>query len=146
MIEKLTVDELLRLEKYLELAHEAKEAEELIRKRYENSFGIGNTEIDVYSTDSFGEYYGNATLSINGIWHYHDNWWGGRDWKVEISANGIFTLLKEAYLNEIGELKPLSIEDMFDETVYRPKYENVDTVCQCFRGFIEKIKAEVENN
>ena len=141
MVERLTVKELMRLEKYIELAHEAANAEQLIRKHYNSSFGIGNEKIEVYSTESFDEYYGSATLSINGVWHYHDNWHGGRAWDVDISADGIFVLFKEAYLQETGEV--YTLEDMFDESrQYCPRYEDATTPAHYFREFIEKIKKE----
>ena len=122
----LTACELLNLQKFMELAREAADAEKIISKVFSSSFGIGKDVISVYDYSSNNEYYGNATLSINNMWHYHDNWWGGRDWQIECSVEGIFNLFKNAYL--IQTKQPVEQNNQLD-----------DTAAWHFRNFIKEI-------
>lgn len=100
-IYELTVSELKDLQVLFKLADEASEASEIIKKQFSSAFGIGNTVIDVYSVNNFDEYYGDASLSIDGTWKYSDNWGGHNEWKLDCSSEEtIYRFLMEAYCKE----------------------------------------------
>lgn len=130
MLETMRVQDFINLQKFHELAHEAIEAERIIQKAFMESFGIGKEKIEVYHTESFGEYYGDATLSIDGKWHFHDNWWGGRDWEIDVTADGIFELFREAY---------------YIENSLPHKMDLANTPATHFRRFIEETKAKLNS-
>ena len=125
MMEAMRVQDFINLQRFHDFAHEAIEAEKIIQHIYKTSFGAGQQIINVYYTESFGEYYGNATLSTDGKWHYHDNWWGNRDWEINVDADGIFELFREAY---------------YIENNLPHKIEHADTPAMHFRRFIEEAK------
>ena len=128
-IMNLKPQELVILGELTKLAMEAQEAAKLIKESYNQAFGIGSREIHVYHTDRFGEYYGDAYLTIYGVWKYHDNWWGGRDWAVNCSADGIYKCYRAGYLKEIDSLYmiPENERQLAEVTFY-------------FKDFIEKLK------
>lgn len=129
-IYEMKASEIRDLRKLFELADEAAEAATIIKQRYSSAFGIGCTEIDVYSVDNFGEYYGNASLSINGIWKYSDNWGGHNEWKLDCSSEEtIYRFFVEAYLKE----KVSEHDDFLTPVRY-------------FRRFIEQEKKKMEKN
>lgn len=130
LLEAMRVQDFINLQRFHVLAHEAVEAEKIIRRAYKQFFGLGQQIISVYHTESYAGYYGEATLSIDGKWHYHDNWWGGRDWEINVDADGIFQLFREAY---------------YIENNLPHKLKHADIPAMHFRQFIEKTKAELSN-
>ena len=99
---EMRVDDFVKLQSFHDLAHEALEAEKIVKKVFLNAFP-GDKPIEVYHYESFSEYYAYATLSKDGLWQYHDNWWGGRHWEVECTANGIYELFRDAYIGNTDE-------------------------------------------
>ena len=87
---KHSVYEMAIMDELQAVAKEAIQAAEIIYKAYSSGFGICQKRIHVYHTEAFGEYEGDAELSNEGIWYYHDNWVGGRNWQVECTAEGIY--------------------------------------------------------
>lgn len=130
-IEHMSAQDFINLAKFLEIAKEAEEAENVIKKAFSSSFSIDSKEIEVYSVSQCGEYYGEATLSIDRIWHYQDNWWGGREWDVSCTIDGIFELLRDAYFVETKQPVP-------------KERELIDTPARYFRKFIEETKAKLK--
>ena len=130
----LTANELIVLKKFEELAEEATKASEAVSKKFSHSFGIGKSEIPVFHTESFGEYYGDATLTIEAIWKYSDNWGGGNHYEIPCTANGIFKCYRAHYLKE-NNLAHL-MRDLPQEE------RNLSEVAHYFRKFIDEISAE----
>lgn len=129
-IENMNVRDSVNFEKFKELKKEAIEAEEVIRKAYASSFGPKEKEKVVYAVSEYGEYYGTATLSADGIWHYQDDWCEGRDWYIKCTVQGIFELFRDEYLFETKQ--PALTKREFDETPAR-----------YFRKFIEETKTKL---
>lgn len=131
-IMKMSAQEICLVSVLADLAKEAIEAEKLIKTHFNSAFGIDNRTIHVYHTESSGEYYGDGYLTIDGTFEYHDNWWGGRQYSFETTADGIYYMLRSCYLrqNNLQNLDP----DKFDCEI-----EYIDTY---FRKFISQIKSK----
>ena len=129
----LSAIDLIVLKKFEELAEEAFKASEAVSKKFSNSFGIGKSEIPVFHTESFGEYYGDATLNIGAIWKYSDNWGGGNHYEIPCTPNGIFRCYRAHYLNENN------LEHLIRELP--PEERNLSEVAPYFRKFISEISA-----
>lgn len=129
-IMNMSAKEIVLINVFANLAQEAIEASELIQKHFANAFGINKSEIQVYHTESCGEYYGDGYLNINGIFSYHDNWWGGRDYKFSCDADGIYRMLRSCYLRK-NNLDHLNSEK------FNCQIEHIDTY---FREFIRALK------
>lgn len=125
----MSAQEIVLIKVFAELAEEAFKAEQLIKEHFDSSFGLGKKEIHVYHTESFGEYYGDGHLTIDGVFKYHDNWWGGRDYQFSCDADGIYRMLRSCYLRK-NKLDKLETE-RFDCQI-----EHIDGY---FREFIEKL-------
>ena len=125
----LSVSELSLFNELTKLAEEASHAVEVINANFSNAFGIGKKEIHVFSTESCGEYYGDGYLTIDGIFKYHDNWWGGRDWSVTCTPDGIYKMLRANLLCDTnrGNLIP-------------PEERELGDVAHYFRMFINQTE------
>lgn len=125
----MSAQEIILVSAFADLAKEAFKAEELIKKHFDSAFGIGKREVHVYHTESFGEYYGDGYLTIDGVFKYHDNWWGGRDYQFHADAEGIYRILRSCYLrrNNLEHLNP----EKFDCQI-----EHIDSY---FREFIKDL-------
>lgn len=121
----LSVQDLVNLRKFMELAEEARKACAIIRDHYAEAFGLGKPVIQVYDYVENDGYYANAELSIDGKWHLHDNWGGERDFVVEVTEDGIYTIFREAYLEESGQ----------NFTAKEPKM-----VASHLRSFVKKLE------
>lgn len=131
-IMKMSAQEICMISVFTDLAKEALEAEKLINTHFNNAFGIDNKKIKVYHTESCDEYYGDGYLTIDGVFEYNDNWWGGRKYSFECSADGIYHMLRSCYLRKhnLQDLDP----DKFDcEIEYIDEY---------FRNFISRIESK----
>lgn len=139
-IMNLSAEELVLIDTLKKLAKEAIEASKLITEKFNSSFGIKKKEIHIFhtesfgkyyifNTESFGQYYGDAFLTIDGIFKYHDNWWGGRDYSFSCDTSGIYKMLRSCYLKEIGLTH-------LDPEKFECNIENIDTY---FRDFIKEI-------
>ena len=73
----------------IKFAEFADKAEKAIKEKYKEAFGIGNQEISVYSS-SHSENSVNANLTCQGLWKWHDEWWGGRNYEVNCTGEDIF--------------------------------------------------------
>ena len=126
----MSAQEIILFGALTELAKEAAEAEELIKKHFDCAFGIGKTQIEVYHTES-SEYYGDGYLTIDGVFKYHDNWWGGRDYEFRVDADGIYKMLRSCYLREkkLEHLDPEKFDTRIDMAHY-------------FRDFINKLRTK----
>lgn len=134
-IMNLSAQEIVLISVFADLAKEAFKASELIKKHFDSAFGIGKKEIHVYHTESFGEYYGDGYLTIDGVFKYHDNWWGGRDYQFACDADGIYRMLRSCYLRE-NNLEHLNNE----------KFEcQIERVDGYFREFIEELIKDKQN-
>ena len=129
---EMSAQEIMTLSDLAKLAREAKEASQLIAKSFKTAFGIGKMEIQVFHTESCGEYYGDGYLSIDGVFKYHDNWWGGRTYEFRCDTEGIYKMLRSSYLKSRGmsEVDP----EEFDCEI-----ENMDNY---FRKFISNLKSK----
>lgn len=125
----MSAQELLLQKDLTKLAEEAAKASEIIEKSFSSSFGLGKTEISVFHVERFGEYSGDATLNINGTWHFTDNWGGGNSYEVSCSMNGIYKCYRAHYLKE-KNLYGLVPEN---------ERHNAD-VAQEFRKFISELE------
>lgn len=107
-IMEMSAQELVLLADLVTLAEEAHASEKLINEHFSEAFGITKREIHVYHTESCGEYYGNGYLTIDGIFKYHDNWWGGRSYEFSCNAEGIYKMLRSCYLRDrnLAQLDP----------------------------------------
>ena len=129
-IMKMSAQEIVLVKVFSNLAEEAFNAERVIQEYFgEKAFGLGQKEIHVYHTESCSEYYGDGFLTIDGVFKYQDNWWGGRKYEFPCNADGIYEMLRSCYLrkNELGHLDSMS----FDCQI-----EHIDSY---FREFIEEI-------
>lgn len=129
-IMKMSAKEIVLINTFAQLAEEAFEAEKLIKEHFDSAFGLGKKEIKVYHTESFGEYYGDGYLTIDGIFKYHDNWWGGRDYEFSCDAEGIYRMLRSCYLKK-NQLDALETERFECQIEYIDGY---------FREFINELK------
>ena len=94
----LTVNDLLMFSDLQREAKDAQDAYEVIKRKYANAFGLGTKEIMVYEKVET-EYSGVGYLTIDGVFKYHDNWWGGRNWEVDVSnPDKIFEVFRLHYL------------------------------------------------
>lgn len=128
-IMNMSVEEIGLIGPFTDLAQEALAAEALIKAKFTNAFGIGKQEVCVYHTESFGEYYGDGYLSIDGVFRYHDNWWGGREYQFRVDADGIYKMLRSCYLKKINKAH-------LEKEPFECKIENID---HYFRDFIQKL-------
>ena len=132
----LSAQEVILLNTFAKLAEEAFRAEKLINEHFNRSFGITQKEIPVYHSESCGEYYGDGYLTVDGIFKYHDNWWGGRKYQFRCDAEGIYKMLRSCYLkrNQLSKLDP----EPFDcQIEYLDGY---------FREFIESLEKSDKKN
>ena len=128
----MSAKELIAFGELEKLAREAEEAAKLIAEKFKSSFGIGNSKIHVFHTESCGEYYGDGYLSINLRFHFVDNWWGGREFSIIANQEGIYSLYRSCYLKENG----LSEHDP------DPVFTNIEHPDDRFRDFIRTLKEE----
>ena len=127
---EMSAQEVAMLSTFAELAQEAMAAAKLIEERFGTGFGIGKKEIQVYQTESCGEYYGYGYLSIDAVFRYTDNWVGGREYSFSCDADGIYRMLRSSYLREHN------LESMETEP-FDCKIEHIATY---FREFVEGLK------
>ena len=120
------------IEKHLdELAEEAMNAEETIEKIFSKAlFKMGEEKIHIYHT-GHGDYEGDGYLTHNGVFEYHDNWWGGRGFSVTLTMEGIYSFFRSCYLKEEG-LSNLDPEKFFTD---------VDKPDEIFRRFLTEKSA-----
>ena len=74
----------------IRFAEFANKAEKAIKENYKEAFGIGNQEISVYS-ESNSDNSCDATLTSQGLWKWHDEWWSGRNYEVNCTGEDIFS-------------------------------------------------------
>ena len=125
----LSAKEIVLFDALTKLANEAIEAEKLINEHFKSSFGFGNKVIHVYHTESCGEYYGDGYLNIDGNFEYHDNWWGGRTYKFNCDADGIYQMFRSCYLHS-------NSLDASDPCEFNCQIENIDGY---FREFVKSL-------
>ncbi|MBO5178743.1 MAG: hypothetical protein J6B87_00125 [Clostridia bacterium] len=128
-IMSLEVQEMAIMDELQAVAKEAIQAAEIVNRAYSNAFGICQKRVHVYHTEAFGEYYGDAELSNEGVWYYHDNWWGGRNWQVECTAEGIYKCYR-AYLLR---------DQKMDASIPRDELRLAE-VAGHFRDFVKELK------
>ena len=129
---KLSVHDLEVLSVLQGLSKEAREAEELIKTHFKNSFGIGNTTIKVYQTQT-GNYNGEGYLTVDNAFWYYDNVNGGRKFGFLCTADGIYQMLRYCYLRNSGNTQYLESEQFSCEIKYMDDH---------FRKFISQIKSK----
>jgi len=130
-IMEMSAQEILLFEKLVEFAKEAKEAAELILKHFfSGGFGTGKTEIHVYQSDYFGEYYGDGYLTNYGTFRYFDNLGVDRSYEFFCDEDGIYKMLRSCYLRR-NKL------EQFDTEKFECQIENLDIY---FRDFIQRLK------
>ncbi|MBR6252252.1 MAG: hypothetical protein IKR04_00150 [Clostridia bacterium] len=131
-IMQMSAQEIVLMNAFAKLAEEAFMAEKTIKDYYgEKAFGLGEKEIHVFHTESCDEYYGDGYITIDGVFKYQDNWWGGRSYEFSCNAEGIYQMLRSCYLRNNG-LSHLESKS-FDCQV-----EHIDSY---FRSFIKKSVA-----
>ena len=131
-IMRMSAQEICLLGIFTDLAKEAIEAEKLIKKHFNSAFGIDKKTVHVYHTESCGEYYGDANLTIDGVFVYSDNWWGGREYRFNCDADSIYRMLRSCYLRK-NDLQNL------DTAYFDCQIEHID---HYFREFISQIKSK----
>lgn len=134
-IMKMSAQEIVLVKVFSDMAQEAFKAAELIKKHFNSAFGIDNKKIHVYHTESFGEYYGDGYLTIDGIFKYHDNWWGGRDYQFSCDADGIYRMFRSCYLRQHN------LEHL-DTAKFECQIEYIDSY---FREFIQSLSKDNDN-
>ena len=150
MLEEMRVEDFLKLQRFHELAHEALEAEKVV-KDVCFKYAVDTESLQVYEYEAFSEYYGYATLSRNCMWHYHDNWWGGRDWYIPCTADGIYELFRNAYLEETKQQIPNGDSILHNAYITEthlpmpPEGNTFETPATHFRRFIEETKAKLNS-
>ena len=127
-----SVREMALLGELSKLAIEAIKAAEIVCEAYACAFGLGKNQIHVYHREAFGEYEGDAELSIEAMWHYHDNWAGGNDWYVECSDEGIYKCYRAELLKKNGMEHMLNQEE-----------RKLAEVAFYFRDFVDKAKEKI---
>lgn len=132
----MSAQEIVLLSTFAELAKEALEAARLIREHYSTGFGIGNREIEVYQTESCGEYYGHGYLNVDGVFRYTDNWGNGREYSFNCDADGIYRMLRSCYLREHD------LQDMEAE----PFECQIEHIADYFREFVAGLRSDKNSN
>ena len=127
-----SVYEMALLVELSKLASEAIQATEIISKAYSSAFGIGKTQIHVYHNEAFGEYEGDAELTISAEWHYHDNWGGRNDWYVTCTPEGIYKCYRAELLKKREMEHLLNLEE-----------RKLAEVAYYFRDFVAKTKEKI---
>ncbi|MBR4261080.1 MAG: hypothetical protein IKQ33_03915 [Clostridia bacterium] len=94
--------EILIQARLAELAETALESYKTIQETFENSFGLRKKEIKCYSHYN-GDIHSSATLSIDGIWTLHDEYYPHDDIEVSITPSGIFECLKAKFATTLTE-------------------------------------------
>ena len=135
---KLSSREVRLLGKLCEIAEEAHEASILIQQKFQTKFGIGKREILVFSVNQFDEYYGNGYLSVDGIFRYEDNWWGGREWSTGIDEQSIFELYRAELLKQLDDLGEV------DYRMFTDSEEEISMACLAphFREFVASLSKQ----
>lgn len=131
-IMKMSAQEIVLVNVFAQLAEEAFKAEKLIKEHFDSAFGLDKKELHVYHTESFDEYYGDGYLTIDGVFKYHDNWWGGRKYEFPCDAEGIYRMLRSCYLRK-NNLDKLETER------FNCQIEHIDGY---FREFIEVLSKD----
>ncbi|MBR3280675.1 MAG: hypothetical protein IKI57_02340 [Clostridia bacterium] len=143
IIMNLSVNDLLMLNDFQRIAKEAQNAYELIAKKYANSFGIGTKEIEVYERVET-EYSGYGVLTIDGVFKYHDNWWGGRDWEIKVSSpDGIFHIFRLQYLYNMLDVFRRNGDENTAKTIeemVKGSDESITSVAYAINDWIKQIK------
>ena len=129
---ELSAQDLIFFEDFSKLAREAETASKLILEKFKTGFGPGNTEILVYHNETFGEYFADGYLSIDGTFRYQDNWWGGRTCSFRCDQEGIFKMLRSCYLRR----KKMS--DLDSEKDVIAEIEEMDVY---FFDFVKKLES-----
>ena len=127
----LSVSELKLLSELTALAEEAVHAAEVVKENFGNAFGIGKKEIHVFSFESCGEYYGDGYLTIDGIFKYHDNWLGGRNWSVSCTPDEIYKMFRSDLLCTTCRSSMIPLEE-----------RELEEVAQYFRMFIKQTESK----
>lgn len=89
----------LHLQILCKFAEFADKAEKGIKQNYKTAFGIGNQEIQVYNV-YHSECSTTAMLTSQGVWKWHDTWWGGRNYEVVCNGEEIFENFKKLIESE----------------------------------------------
>ena len=138
-----TVNDFMMFEDFGRLAKEAQDAYNLISRAYTDCFGLGKKEIKVI-TRMDSEYDGYGYLTVDGMFKYHDNWWGGRDWTVDCSGpDGIFKVFKYAYIDQLRELYSRNGDNGFVrelESMVPNHDSNLYMVAPYLRAWITQVK------
>ena len=144
VLEEMSVEDFRKLDEFHRIAHEAIEAERVINQVYSPLVKKSHEPLQVYSYSAFDEYYGEAILSPDMlsqsfIWHYHDNWWGGRDWYVPCTKDGIYELFRNAYLEEMNKNTPKA------KYVARskPNTTTYETAVTYFKNFVKETMTKI---
>jgi hypothetical protein len=128
----MSAREVSMLSIFAELAQEAINAAQAIEAHFSTGFGIGNREIEVYQTESCGEYYGHGYLNVDGVFRYTDNWAGGREYSFNCDADGIYRMLRSCYLRDH------KMQDMETE----PFECQIEHIADYFREFIASLGSD----
>lgn len=110
----------------MKFAEFAEKAEKTIKEKYKESFGIGNQEIQVYSTFC-SDCSSVASLTIDGVWKWHDDWCGGRNYEIKCTAEDIFeNFVKLIEDDEIDNTMDCALHDFMNWVFNLPTWKEVD--------------------
>lgn len=140
-MENLTYRDYLLMPILTKIALFADAAEKAIAKHYEKAFGIGKPEIEVYSNSSTdNRCY--AMLSIDGVWKWHDEWGGGRNFSLKCTSEEIFKLY-ETYIKS-GYKEPTADSALFDFLYWVKKMPGMDKDVEELLNYLreESLKAQ----
>ncbi len=107
----LSARDLCLLADLTELAKMAHDYAERV-KRMDLTFKVGQNRVRVYEENAFDEYYGEGYITPSGLYSYHDNWWGGRNWELYLDEESIYKTLRAGDLLEKGR------RDLVDPSEY----------------------------
>ena len=134
----LSSRELRLLGKLSIIAEEAHEASQLISTKFQKMFGIGSKEILVFTTSQNDEYYGEGYLNIDGTFRYVDNWWGGREWTVNVNEQSIYEMYKAELLKQLDD------EDEIDYRLFTANENEISmaALAPFFRTFVDSLSTK----
>ena len=124
-MEWLTYENLRHLPKLMEIAEFAEKAEKAIQSQ-SFEFKLGNSEVEVLRGNDYGECFYEATLTIDGTWNYHDNWWGGRNYSLKCTGEGIFEAFKSQLDDPDDNTRNCALSCFKDWVKSLPTWEETD--------------------
>ncbi len=147
---KFNIHEILIQEKLTELAHEAQEACEIIKKAFTNAFSIGQTEVPCFGMNwKFDEAFTSITISIDGVITIQNI-------RIPISEEGFFTcFVAELEIQMNSEIDARNCHRSLNDDSEEEELLNFDltedeksfsSVAHILRDFVQCCKRKLNEN